>query len=204
MDGLINVSVLIRGVRPLLMHSAQGADPLSGWARQRSEISKLRSKTEEHHRQLAKLDWYSAYYGDKTGRPIIPASCLKGMIVAGAKRSRQGSEARATIIVNGNALLQHKHPLGEKATIDDFWNDESFRDARAVNVNNAKIIRYRPIFEDWACEFGATLMDIDVAKFRGFLEAAGRFSGLCDNRPEYGLFEVVKVKELAEAKKRGG
>lgn len=194
MSDFLNVKTTIRGVRPLLMHSAAGADPLSDWAKERAKISKIRQKTEEIHMQLAKLDWYSSFYADENRRPVILGTMIEACCIGGAKRTKQGQVAKASILVNENPLVEHDHPKGVKATIDDFWENAKYRDVRGVMVNRARIMRYRPIFHAWQATFDVMLTELDVSAFQTILENAGRFVGLGDFRPKFGLFEVVSIK----------
>jgi hypothetical protein len=190
------VSIELIGIRPLLMHSAAGADPLSTWAKLRKPLSSKRVKTDEDHAELAKLDWYSGFYADKDKRPVILSEMLDSAIFEGAKITKQGRLAKAKVMFIENPVIKHDHPSGAKATIDDFWADERFRDARGVKVNNSRIIRYRPIFQSWSVTAIAQLTDIDVSDFKGFAERAGHMIGIGDYRPKYGLFEVGNVKTL--------
>ena len=55
-------------------------------------------------------------------------------------------------------------------------------------------MRTRPIFREWGLEFTAHYDSqlINKDSLVEFVEAAGR-AGLCDGRPRFGRFEVVKV-----------
>lgn len=194
MDDFRTVTVKIRGVRPLLMNSAVGADPLSHWAKERAKLSSIRKKTDEIHMQLARLDWYSKFYCDENRRPILMGTMIEACCIAGAKRTRQGQTAKASIIVNDDPLIVHDHPSGPDATIDDFWELEKYRDVRGVIVNRSRIMRYRPVFPVWSVTFEATLTELDPEKFAGIVADAGRFTGIGDFRPRFGLFEVVSIK----------
>ena len=200
MSSVKTISVKITGLRPLLMHSAQGADPLSDWAKARSKISKIRQKTEENHIELAKLDWYSAFYQDSDGRPVILSTMLEACFFEGAKRLKLGKVAKAAIVVAENPLLtNHGHPLGDNAKIDDFWaaDGRKFIDVCGVRVQNSRIMRYRPRFATWSLQFEADLHDMDVSTFENIIAESARFIGLGDNRPKHGLFAVDFIKESA-------
>jgi len=199
MSSVKTVSVKISGTRPLLMHSAAGADPLSDWAKARSKISKIRQKTEEHHVELAKLDWYSSFYADENKKPVLLSTMLEACLTEGAKRLKLGKQAKAAIVVADNPSLDHAHPLGDAATIDDFWNHETrlFTDVCGVRVQNSRIMRYRPRFNQWGLTFEADLYDMDPSTFENIIAESSRFIGLGDNRPKYGLFEVLEIKQVA-------
>jgi hypothetical protein len=198
MSTIKTISVKINGLRPLLMHSAAGADPLSDWAKARSKISKIRQKTDEHHAELAELDWRSAFYADENKKPVILSTMLEACLFEGAKRLKLGKVAKAAIVVPENPLLtNHGHELGDNATIDDFWADRRFRDVCGVRVQNSRIMRYRPRFATWSLQFEADLYDMDAATFENIISESARFCGLGDNRPKYGLFLVESIKQVA-------
>jgi hypothetical protein len=188
MSDFQTVKVNIRGVRPLLMHSAAGADPLSEWAKARKAVSGKKNKTDSDHLELARIDWYSSFYCDEAKKPVILGTMLEACCVAGAKRSKQGQIAKASILINDNPTLVHDHPAGKKATADDFWELPKYRDVRGVMISRSRIMRYRPIF--------AVLSDLDVSTFKSILETSGRFIGIGDYRPKFGLFEVTEVKTV--------
>lgn len=196
MSDFQTVKVNIRGVRPLLMHSAAGADPLSEWAKARKLVSGKKNKTEADHLELARIDWYSSFYCNDKKEPVILGTMLEACCVAGAKRSKQGQIAKASILINDNPSIVHDHPAGKKATADDFWTMPRYRDVRGVMVNRSRIMRYRPVFSVWNCTFEAMLSDLDASTFKSILETSGRFIGIGDYRPKFGLFEVTEVKSV--------
>ena len=192
----IKVRATLRGVRPLLMQSGVGADPLSQWAKKRSELSKIRNKTEQIHLQLLELDWYSAFYTDDQRKPVILGTMIEASGYEGAKRSRLGKEVKAGVLVDGNYRLQHDHPLGDDATIDDFWANPRYRDIRGVIVQGKRIMRCRPVFPVWSLTYEASLFEIDVHKYKAIMEAAGQFCGLGTYRPKFGQYEIVSLEKI--------
>ena len=194
MSDFQTVKTTIRGVRPLLMHSAAGADPLSEWAKQRKLISGKKNKTDSDHLELARLDWYSSFYCNEEKKPVLLGTMIEACCIGGAKRTKQGQIAKASILINENPLLIHDHPNGKKTVVDDLWESPKYRDVRGVMVNRSRIMRYRPIFPVWECTFETMLSDLDVSTFKNILETAGRFIGIGDFRPKFGLFEVLKMQ----------
>lgn len=196
MSDFQTVKTTIKGIRPLLMHSAAGADPLSEWSKLRKQVSGKKNKTDADHMELAKIDWYSSFYHNDEKRPVLLGTMIEACCIGGAKRTKQGQIAKASILINENPVLIHDHPNGKKAVVDDFWENQRYRDARGVMVNRARIIRYRPVFPVWECTFEAMLSELDVSTFKNILETAGRFIGLGDFRPKFGLFEITKMQVL--------
>src|SRR4051812_3811432 len=96
----VAVKVQIRGIRPLLCHNAaQLADPISELSKQMKELTAVRSKTEEHHRAIARLEWVGGLYLDEKRRPVVPDTNLEACIVAGAKKSKLGDKFKAGMLV---------------------------------------------------------------------------------------------------------
>jgi len=62
-----------------------------------------------------------------------------------------------------------------------------------VRVGQARIMRTRPVFNQWACQFTVYYDDeqvneVDVIRA---IEDAGTKSGVGDFRPRFGRFEIV-------------
>jgi hypothetical protein len=72
-------------------------------------------------------------------------------------------------------------------------------DARPVKVGQARVIRWRPRFDTWELTFTITILDPEVwdpRTVREIMDGAGKYIGLCDNRPLNGLFEVTKWENV--------
>ena len=67
-----------------------------------------------------------------------------------------------------------------------------------VVIQRARVMSWRPMFKEWSCEFTVELADemLNVTDVKEILEAAGRFKGVGDFRPEHGRFEVTQFKKL--------
>jgi hypothetical protein len=73
-------------------------------------------------------------------------------------------------------------------------------DIRPVVVNRgSRVLRARPRFDEWSLKFRIINKDPNILRFdvlRKILIDAGRFYGLCDYRPDFGLFKVVKFEVI--------
>ncbi len=192
-----SVRFSIKGVRALLMHASRAANPLSQESKQLKAVTSKKNKTDEDYIEIARLDWYNGFYYDKERRPILTADCIQGMIIAGATKLRMKKQALAGVIVTKDSLLIHDHPVGLKATIDDFWNaGNKYVDLRCAGVQTKRIMRYRPRFNVWAADIEVNLYDFNVDDLERICHLAGRSVGICDYRPRFGLFEVTDFKEI--------
>ncbi|KPA15232.1 hypothetical protein MHK_004565 [Candidatus Magnetomorum sp. HK-1] len=75
-------------------------------------------------------------------------------------------------------------------------------DKQPVVINKARIMRCRPRFDDWELEFKIQIRDdrIEGLIVKEVLENAGKYHGIGDYRPRYGLFEVTKFNILSSGK----
>jgi hypothetical protein len=185
----------------MLMHAATVANPLSQESKLMKAATSKRSKTEQDHLEIAKLDWYVGFYKDADGKPIVPSDSITGMLISSAKKLRCKNEVAAGIYVMGDAALTgHGHKRGANATIDDFWGDgaSQYVDVRGVVVSRSRIMRYRPIFKTWSISFDVELYNFDVDKYANLLSVAGQLCGLGDFRPRFGTFTVDSIDVISE------
>jgi hypothetical protein len=75
---------------------------------------------------------------------------------------------------------------------------EAHHDLRTVGVNQHKVLRCRPLFQNWECEasilYVPEIVDRDLL-IKGVFDA-GIMCGLCDWRPRYGQFEHELVSDV--------
>jgi hypothetical protein len=180
----------IRSLSPLIMHSGQLADPLNEAATAVSDAVKVAKKNK------TKVAWLAAYKAEFTGglcldenlEPCVPGEYIEAVIREGAKKTKQGKQVKAGIIVDGNFPLLYKGPR----TVDALW-DAKFYKTVSAKVGQNRVMRTRPIFSEWGCRFEVHFNDqlLSAKDLASFLDVAGREVGLGDWRPRYGRFEVV-------------
>ncbi len=181
----------VRGVAPLLMHNGQLSNPLNQFSKAAKKISGKRQKTDEDYAELARIGFLGGLYTNKEGQPVLPGELIEATIVGGATKKKKGKVAKAAVIVEGNALLKYKGPK----TADKLVEDESFRNSASVKIGQARVIRTRPQFDKWECEFTVHYLpdQVDAEDVKEWVEIAGRIVGFGDWRPRYGRFEVLEV-----------
>lgn len=136
----------LTGTRPLLMHAAVGVDPLDPRTIAHKKLTSVRTKTEEIHVDIAKSDFALAMYHDENLGPYIPGECILACLRDGAKLSKRGKDVtRGVSISEDRVKLEYNGPR----TVDALW-DAGWRDARNVKVGQARLVRYRPRFEEWS------------------------------------------------------
>jgi hypothetical protein len=69
-------------------------------------------------------------------------------------------------------------------------------DKQRVVISRAAILRCRPRFDDWELDFHVAIHDdrIEPLVVKEILENAGKYHGIGDYRPRYGLYEVTSFE----------
>lgn len=191
------IKIRITGTAPLLVHSDRLANPLDPLTKEIKTYTGKRKKTDDDHLAIARLEWTGGmYYDDKIG-PSIPGRNVKAMLITAAKKSKDGPKAKTGLIVSEDKIkLIYSGPR----TLDAMWDDGRFTDMRCVGVMNARTMRCRPVFPEWAIEF-SVIYDasvVDKADILRFCDVGGRLVGMGDYRVEccgdFGRFEACEVK----------
>lgn len=181
----LNVKVIGHGA--LLMHSGQLVDPLNPFSRAIKDVSGRRKKTDADLEELARLEWLGGLYLGG-GEPCIPGENLEACIIGGAKKSKDGPQAKAGVICDGNFPLIYDGPRNP----DALWTDERFRLRVPARVGMARVMRTRPRFDCWSCvaavEYNPDFCNAEAVL--RWLRTAGDVIGLGDWRPRFGRFSV--------------
>lgn len=176
------------GTAPLLMHSARLSDPLDPAAKALKKVTGKRTKTDDDHQEIARLEHIGSLYLDPDVGPYLPAQNLERCLVDAARTSKQGVKVQRGVFISTDT-----NPLAYKGPRDaeGLWNDVAFRHRASVKVGTARTMRCRPIFHQWTVEADG-VMDpaiIDPADLQGIVETAGMIIGVGDWRPRFGRFE---------------
>ena len=169
--------VKIKGTRPLLMHAPVGLE------------DKPKLRRGEH--LDPKVEAESYLYKDSDGNIVIPSVNIKACI-RDAGRNYRIRGRRSTFAAMIRAGLDIR-PYPYVPLIHNGW----VVDIRPVVVQRSRILRARPRFDKWALEFKIINHDptiIHKETLEKILIDAGRYYGLGDFRPEFGLFKVEKFE----------
>ena len=176
------IKVKLKGLSPLLMNNpASMIDDVGG---------KLKDKT-------SKIDMKAsaeklAYKTDK-GELYIPAEAIKGSLIGASSYKKIGRYSARPIIAGGVHISPRFVLLGTK---------EYDLDIRTVVIQRNRVVKARPLIDNWECEFElmydeTLIADADFIK--PILEEAGKRVGLLDFRPQktgsFGMFTVTKWEE---------
>jgi hypothetical protein len=188
---LESVTIAIEGVAPLLMHNGQLADPMNEHTRNLKDAIKKakKTKTDAAFAAAYKTEFLGGLYLDENKEPCLPGEVIEATIIEGAKKSKQGKDAKAGLMVEGLFPLKYKGPRDVEA----LWEKKFFKTC-GVRVGQSRIMRTRPLFPTgWSCDFlvhyNSTLINRkDLLKY---VEEAGNEVGIGDFRPRFGRFIVV-------------
>lgn len=185
------VSFVIRGTSPLMMHNVRLANPLDPIVKEIKEITKKgKRKTDDDYARLAWLEWFGGLYWTEETGPYIPPQNIDSLIRDAARLQRQGKDVVRGVMTLGDRLpLQYKGPRDPEKMFNG--GSSEFIDCRAVGVNKNRCMRYRPYFREWSLEFTVSveLDEVNRRDLISFVDIAGRKIALGDGRPRYGRYE---------------
>jgi hypothetical protein len=205
MQTLKRYKIHLKSVSPLVMNCDTLANPLHPTSKKLKEITGLKNKQDEHHLAIAKLQWNaSLYYDDEIG-VYLSSKMIIGCLRASARKEKKGLQMKAVIIdcIPGTPLLPY-----EGMTPDTLWNTINKKGAQthvfteSVNVQRAKTMRTRPIFNIWEARFEILLNTeiLSEAEFKRIIERAGFEYGVGELRPQLatgicGRFQLESMEE---------
>lgn len=186
------LTLSIKGTSPLMMHSDKLANPLNPATKAHKELTGKRKKTDDDHLAIARSEFIAGAYFDSAAGFFVPGANFDATFLAGAKLQKLGTHwKRGALVMTDRAELDFNGP----PTPEALWEDQRFVDCRGVKVGQAKIMRYRPIFLDWACQLEVAINTdvLDLQEVKKAIEDSGKLIGVCEYRPRFGRFEVAYV-----------
>lgn len=201
----------IVGVRPLIVHNVQLADPLNDYTRRISELTAMSSKAkkqEDIQLKLARIEFEGSMYLDENKRQVIPSENILRAIRDGGAEQRNGKKIEACVSLGEDVVpIEYNGPTD----IDELFDAKGplghifrFR-KQAKPRGQGVVLRTRPRFPEWALSFTVQIVlgaGIGEKNVKDAIEDAGKLKGLGDWRPRYGLFVLdhwseVKAKKAA-------
>ena len=181
----------LKGTGTLMMHSPKTVNPLHPLALELKKYTSKRKKTEDDLQKISELEWEAGLYYDDVHGLHIPTECLQKTLENGAKLFKAGKDIQRYVqFPDAFAPLN----IGAKFDLEKMKKDMNYFDVRAVAVMRARVIRTRPRFNVWRCEFDILFDEehIDVSVIGRAFENAGQYVGLCEARSlGYGRFATV-------------
>jgi len=210
-DSIQLVSFKIRGLAPLMMHSAALANPRFSITKELKLRTSKRQKTDEDLQMIADLEWCGGLYvteglqleisGNSLniisgGQPCIPAVVLEGCLQSGAKKDKNGLLFKAGVFVDSDAVLEYPrltNGADNAAELNALIRSTQHFDYRSAGVQSSRIMRSRPIFPEWGATVNVAFMPdvVTQAQVKEALIKGGIYAAVGDYRPRYGRFEVL-------------
>jgi hypothetical protein len=176
----MKIACSIRGVAPLLQHRFADEEHPEKKVVKGGKVFSSQSDAE------------GALYKTKAGVIFQPSNTIEGaMKKASVKFKIPGAKMKTyKDIVVGGVFID---PL-EVTHKNQKWVIQ--RDS--VRIQNARIMRSRPRFDEWELDFTMNVIDDRAEEhvLKEILSDAGLYYGIGDWRPRYGRFEVTKFKVM--------
>lgn len=179
----------------LITHNAQTADPLNPFTKAIKQITSNRKKTDADLEKLAKLEYEAGLYLNKDRQVTIPGRVFEAVIHAGAKKSKEGKDALASVFVDNDAVFEYD---GGPMTVEELIESDDHRLVVPVRVNTAKVMRTRPIFKNVKAEFLVSLQTevANPTQLENWIGDAMNLVGIGDWRPRHGRGVVTSFMQV--------
>lgn len=192
-DSLVTIEFRLEGVAPLLMHAPTLIDPIAPLTK---EIAKITSKKASQRtiadvERLTRLEWEAGLYHDEKLGPYVPASNIKQVLRGAAGRWKLGAPiARGLTFEHRRLPVEYDGPRDKDGLYEAGY--VSSLPVKNGGFNAGRVMRARPMFEEWAIEGRAFLDPHEVGlEDLGLIFARAQRMGVGDYRPEYGLFTAT-------------
>lgn len=173
---------------PLILHNGELANPLNPLVKQMKKVSGKRIKTDADFKQLGKFEFMGGLYLDEKLGVILPSDMIEAALIGGAKKFTEGTSAKQGMYVANH----HKLIFDGPQEPEKMWKDGRFTFQKMVKVKQSRILRTRPIFNEWSAEVEVLYepSNVDLSQLAKWFVPAGKIIGIGDWRPRYGRFEV--------------
>ena len=180
----------------LICHNGQTADPRNRFSKALKAISGKRKKVDSDLEELARLEFLAGLYLEG-GDIVLPSHVLESSLIAGAKKSKRGTQAKTAIFIENASSLDFdgKPEVINEEVLTELFEAGEHSLSVGVKVGMAKVIRTRPHLRNWSTVVNIDFEDefVNRAEVIDFATDAGRQVGLCDWRPKHGRFAVEVV-----------
>ena len=188
---MLTVQIDITGDTALLMHADTLADPLAEVTKAFKKVSGKRTKTDADHEAMARQEFLAGLYFED-GRVVIPNRNIMKNLIEGARVTKMGPKVERGVTIMGASFpLRYKGPSDPEG----LYADKNHVSRMTVKVGQARTVRCRPIFREWALTASA-LIDPAVVSLDDLQEIAsnaGALIGLGDYRRGGGFGRFTAV-----------
>jgi hypothetical protein len=185
----MDITITVTGVGPLLMHNGRLADPLDPASKALKSITGKRTKTDEDHEEISRIEYLGSLYIDDVG-PYLPGDNIWKSLYEAAKKSNDGPRIKeGVLITTGTNPLAYVGPRDSNG----LWQDKNFVFRCTVRNKTNRVVRTRPIFQQWWTQAEGILDEasLDLADLRAIAARAGSIVGMGDWRPKFGRYQAT-------------
>lgn len=181
----------VTGIRDLLLHNGRLANPLDEYTQAIAAVSKKRAKTLADHSELARLEMRGAMYETGDGHIGLPAEAFWRCVYDAAKAFKLGEDVKRAVYFEPTVVPLMLNGGGPTAC-DKVMADADALFYVSVKIQKSRTMRARPrIRAGWHATFTIEVDEsvLPWSKLVPVLDRAGRYGGLGNWRPLFGLFE---------------
>lgn len=186
---MYTVNVRIIGIAPLMQHRY----PIP------PDVLNPKGATRVTGSRDFSQEWKEYFYATSEGEIYQPATHIESAMISAAKQFKitgkrgktYGDIFKANVFVSPDQIL---HNVCVPETLDADADKVLYLDIRPVVVQHARIVRLRPTFKaGWTLDFEIQVIDDQIAQdlLMDVLALSGKTSGLGDNRPRFGRYQVT-------------
>ena len=143
------LKIRVTGTRPLLMHNSQLADPFNPFAKAlkaATDKAKGKSKNDDTLGAVRRAEWFGGLYLDRDGQPCLTEDLVLATLVSGARKAKNGKLMESGVLGDTPTFrLIHDGPQDLEA----LYATPGFVDCRSVAVQQSRVMRTRPRFDNW-------------------------------------------------------
>lgn len=188
---MLELTLKLTGVSPLLMHNPRMSDPLDPLVLETKKLTGKRKKTQDDLAAIDKLEWHGGLYVEEGVGLSVPTANVRACLVEAAKTTKQGKQTqRAVIFRDIHVPLIYDGPKD----LDKLYEKPEFRFRTSVVQQRSRVWRVRPSFPKWSLEVPMLLTQdmMDPEDLKRIAVLAGQAVGLGDYRVGgFGRFEAV-------------
>lgn len=182
---MFEVTLTMKGERPLIVQSDRGVNPLDNLVREKKKLTGLRKKTDEHHELISRIEFELGLYWDDSLGPYVPTGNIHKALVEGARQSKLGK-----LIEQGCFPRDVRVPILYEGPreIEALYKSPDHVYTVSVGVSGKRVMKTRPRFPEWALNptFYLDPDKLDVDVFAHIADVTGRFIGIGERRPGKG------------------
>ncbi len=155
------------------------------------KLTGKRGKTTADLDQLAKLEFIGGLYVNTELGVHLPAEVIESALNGGARKFKEGQQARSGMYIINPSKLIFDGPQEP----EEMFADGRFTFQKMVVVQRSRILRTRPIFENWSADVTVSYENsvVDLEQIQKWFVPASQIVGFCDWRPRYGRFEFEMI-----------